>query len=206
MERSPSESHLFEAGENSPSKWVKAGAIVCAIAFAAALFLGYRFLRARQLEQMRATQGIDRKAKTTQPPEAQIFEDEARLKGSQALIGGTVRNISGKILENLSLEIELKSRLKQGTEIRKIKIEPSKLASGEAGRYALSLPSGVWSGARVLRLNSAQRDDALVFQILIGERRPLERLPQGGTKVVVPRPTPPGEEFINTPDTPVRIP
>jgi hypothetical protein len=41
----------------------------------------------------------------------------------------------------------------------------------------------------------------------VGARREPERLPQGKPKiVVVPRPRPKGEEFINTPDNPTRIP
>lgn len=199
---------LFEGGEATPSKWVKVGAIACALAVASALIVGYRFLRARQMASVRAAQPSELVPKVVAPPEAQIFEDEARLKGSQALISGTIRNISDQRLEALSLEMELKRRGKaQDTERRKLNVEPSDLAPGEEGRYTLSLPSSEWSGARVLNLNSERRTEAVAFKSVLGARRPPERIPQGSPKVVVvPRPKPKGEEFINTPDDPIRIP
>jgi hypothetical protein len=202
------EPHLFEGGAEAPSKWIKLGAIACALAVAAALLAGYRFMRARQLAGVRAAQQAEPEAKVAAPPEAQIFEDEARLKGSQAVISGTIRNISERRLEGLSLEMELKRRDNpQAAERRKVNVAPADLAPGEEGRYSLSLPSSEWSGARVLNLNSVGRAEAIAFKSAVGARRPPERLPQGSPKViVVPRPRPKGEEFINTPDDPIRVP
>ncbi len=202
------EPHLFEGGEPSSSKWVKFGAILCALAVTVALFFGYRFFRARQLARVRAAQQTEQAAKIAAPPEAQIFEDEARLKGSQALITGTVRNISDKRLEAISLEMELKRRSNpQASERRQVAVEPGSLAPGEEGRYSLSLSPAEWSGARVSTLKSEGRSEPIAFKTSVGARRPPERLPQGSPKVVVvPRPRPKGEEFINTPDNPVRVP
>jgi hypothetical protein len=203
------EPHLFEAGETAPSKWVKLGAIACAVAVAAALLIGYRLLRARQIERVRVAQEAAQASKIAAPPEAQIFEDEARLRGSDAIISGTIRNISDKKLEDLSVEMELKRRTAQDTERRQINVEPASLEPGAEGRYSLNLRSSEWSGARVLGLHSARRPETIAFKSAIGARRPAERLPQGSPKVVVvprPRPKGAGEEFINTPDTPIRIP
>lgn len=209
MDDPTSEPRLFEGGDAAPSKWVKFGAIACALAVAAALLAGYRVMRARQLERVRAAQQIEQASKIVAPPEAQIFEDEARLRGSEAIITGTIRNISDKKLETLSLEMELKRRRgdAQAVERRKVVVEPADLAPGEEGRYSLSLKSSEWSGARVLSLNSGGRAESIAFKSAVGARRPPERLPQESPKVVVvPRPKPKGEEFINTPDTPIRIP
>lgn len=202
------EPHLFAGGETAPSKWVKIGAIACALAVAAALLVGYRLLRARQLEGVRAAQPPTQASKVAGPPEAQIFEDEARLKGAEAVISGTIRNLSDKKLEELSLEVELKRRTgAQTTEKRQISVEPSSLEPGAEGRYSLSIRSSEWSGARVASLNSARRAETIAFKSALGARRPPERLPQGSPKVVVaPRPRQKGEEFINTPDNPTRIP
>jgi hypothetical protein len=211
MDESADVPHLFEGGESAPSKWVKLGAIACALAVAVALLFGYRFLRARHLERVRAAQAAQQQqqqgSKIVSPPEAQIFEDEARLKGPDALITGTIRNISDKRLEDLSVELELKRRTAQATERRQISVEPASLEPGAEGRYSLSLRSSEWSGARVLNLNSARRPETIAFKSAVGARRQPERLPQGSPKVVVvPRPRPKGEEFINTPDNPTRIP
>lgn len=207
INESANEPHLFEGGETAPSKWIKFGAIACALAVAATLLIGYRLLRARQLERVRAAQQATQAAKIAAPPEAQILEDEARLKGSDALITGTIRNISDKRLEELSVEMELKRRTAQATERRQINVEPTSLDPGAEGRYSLSLRSSEWSGARVLSLNSARRPETIAFKSAVGARRQPERLPQGSPKiVVVPRPRQKGEEFINTPDNPTRIP
>jgi len=200
------ETLFFGGGEVAPSKWVKVGAIVCSLAVAAALLTGYRYMRARQLARARAVQSAEQASKIVAPPEVQIFEDEARLKGSEAIITGTIRNISDKRLEELSLEMELKRRAAPVTERRKINVEPAGLNPGEDGRYSLSLPSSEWSGARVLSLSSARRVEAIPFKTAIGARREPERLPQSPKIVVVPRPRQKGEEFINTPDNPTRIP
>ncbi|HEY0098086.1 MAG TPA: hypothetical protein VGB76_03930 [Pyrinomonadaceae bacterium] len=201
------EPHLFEGGETAPSKWIKFGALACALAVAAALLIGYRLLRARQLESVRAAQQAAQVTKVVAPPEAQIFEDEARLKGSDAVITGTIRNISDKRLEDLSVELELKRRTGQATERRQIDVAPASLDPGAEGRYSLNLRSSEWGGARVLSLNSAKRSETIAFKSAVGARRQPERLPQGNPKiVVVPRPRPTGEEFINTPDNPTRIP
>ncbi len=197
----------IEGSETAPSKWIKVGAIVCSLVVAAALIIGYRFLRARQLERVRAAQKTEPSAKILSPPEAQIFEDEARLKGPEAVITGTIRNISEQRLEELSLEMELKRRAAQVTERRQVNVEPNALDPGEEGRYLLSLPSSEWSGARVLSLSSARRNETIAFKSAVGARRQPERLPQGNPKiVVVPRPRQKGEEFLNTPDNPTRIP
>lgn len=208
IKESPSAPHLFEGAAETSSKWVKIGAIACALAVAAALLVAYRIIRARQLAQVRVAQQPEQAAKIAAPPEAQIFEDEARLRGSQAIISGTILNISDQRLEALSLDMELKRRNNpQATERRKISVAPADLAPGEQGRYSLSLPSSEWSGARVLNLNSEKRAETIAFKSAVGARRPPERPPVGNPKAVaVPRPKPKGEEFINTPDTPIRIP
>jgi len=203
----PSVIPLFGGSEPTSSKWVKIGAVVCSLAVAVVLIIGYRFLRARHLERVHSAQKTDSSTKVVAPPEVQIFEDEARLKGSEAIITGTIRNISENRLDDLSLEVELKRRAAQVTERRKIKVEPAVLDPGEEGRYSLSLQSSEWSGARVVSLSSAQRAETIAFKSSVGARRQAERLPQGNQKVVVgPRPRPKGEEFLNTPDNPIRIP
>jgi hypothetical protein len=67
IDESVHEPHLFEGGEPASSKWVKVGAIACALAVAVALLVGYRFLRARQLERVRAAQQTAQAAKIVGP-------------------------------------------------------------------------------------------------------------------------------------------
>lgn len=144
-----------------------------------------------------------------------VFEDEAMLRGSHALIGGTIKNISGEKLESLSVELELTRRDQDGSEMRKIAVAPADLLPRAEGRYQLSLLTREWSSARVLRVWHRAKDGAkdgakdadVAFASFPGARRPRERPPQikveDGT---APRSKAKGEEFINTPDTPSSIP
>ena len=140
--------------------------------------------------------------------EARVLEDEAMLKGSQAIIGGVVQNTSARKLEALKVELELKRRRDDSSETRVVELRPQNLAPGEQGRYAITLASREWVAARVARLLDAN-NAAISFKSSPGAKRPLERIGDG--KIVVepvPRSktTRGAEEFINTPDNPSKIP
>lgn len=141
------------------------------------------------------------------PIAVNVFEDEAMLRGTHALVGGTIKNVSGEKLESLSVELELKRRDRDGSETRKIAVAPADLPPRAEGRYQLSLPTREWSSARVLRVCHGAKDTDVSFTSFPGARRPRERPPQ--IKVEdgsAARPKARGEEFINTPDTPSSIP
>ncbi len=136
-----------------------------------------------------------------------VFEDEAMLRGTQAVIGGTIKNTSEEKLESISIEIELKHRNDDVTMTRTINVAPSALLPNAQGRYQITLPTREWSGARVLRVRSASRESEIAFASFPGARRPPERSPQ--IRINAPSPSrsrPKGEEFINTPDNPSSIP
>jgi hypothetical protein len=143
-------------------------------------------------------------------PEVHILVDEAMLRKPHAILGGTVENVGGARLEDLSVELELKRRGDGGTELRTVRVEPAALAPGEKGRYSLKILSNDWSGSRLLRLRAAGREQDVAFRSSPGARRPPERIPDSRTinvtKEARPRPRGGGEEFINTPDTPVSVP
>ncbi|MDQ3803531.1 MAG: hypothetical protein M3416_06835 [Acidobacteriota bacterium] len=132
------------------------------------------------------------------------------LRKPHAILGGTVQNVGGGRLENLTVELELRRRGDGGTELRAVPVEPAVLAPGEKGRYSLKVLSGEWSGSRLLRLRSGARAEDVAFKTSPGARRPPERIPDSRTITVTkdsrPRPRSGGEEFINTPDTPVSVP
>lgn len=153
----------------------------------------------------------EKKSQAAATPVLQIYEDDAMLKKPNAIIGGTVQNIGGDRLENLSVELELKQRGGDGTERREVQIVPQDLAPGEQGRYSLSVPSSQWSSSKVIRLRSSSHPSDITFKTAPGARRPPERIPDPKpvTKTVVverPKPKRTGEEFINTPESADRIP
>ena len=201
MSHETNEIHLTIEEKKSPL--LKLGAALCALAVTAALLAGYFVLRHRHQQQALAAQ--QQAEKKSVPVEAQVFENEARLQGGDAVIGGVVRNISNARIDDLSVEIQLIPRTGEELKTQQIKLEPASLKPGEEGRYALTIPSRQWSASRIVRLFSAARNMEVAFKSELGERRPLEQ-PAGGTKiVVVPAPRHKGDDFLNTPDTPIRI-
>ena len=145
---------------------------------------------------------------TTQPaPEANIYVDEAMRAKPYAIIGGAVENVGAERLEKLSVEIELKRRADGAVERREVAVEPSVLERGKRGRFSLKVLSEEWGSSRVVSLRSAARAQELAYRTLPGAKRPPEKIEP---RVVVGNPPPrrkaEGGDFINTPDTPYKVP
>ncbi|MEO8435389.1 MAG: hypothetical protein ABI596_10885 [Pyrinomonadaceae bacterium] len=180
--------------------------LVCALLLSATVFGGYMYLRKRHARDTAARVLAETPpAKPIVPAKAQIFVDDAMPKGSQTLIGGTVENISGEQLSGLSVEVELRKRKDGATDIKEISLDPRDLAPGQKGRYSFAIVSQDYSSARVLGLKSSSLLAQVPFKTLPGAERPLEKTPDGKT-IVVGRPRGRGEEFLNTPDNPTRVP
>lgn len=140
-------------------------------------------------------------------PEANVFVDEAMLAKPYAIIGGVVQNVGAQRLEKLSVEIELRRREDGSVERREVAVEPGKLEPGEQGTYRLKVLSEEWSGSRVVRLRSGSRTQEVTFKSLPGAKRPPEKI-EGKVVTINPsaRKKSDGSEFINTPDTPYKVP
>ncbi|HEY9282169.1 MAG TPA: hypothetical protein VIP46_01825 [Pyrinomonadaceae bacterium] len=199
------EFHLTADAVGRKSLAAKIWPALLALALTVGLLGGYFYLRGRNELALAERRAGAEKAKAVAPPVAQVFQDEVRLAGGQAVVGGLVRNISGEKLEGLSVEIELKSRGGDAKEVRQVAVEPRDLPPGQEGKYSLQIAPKAWGGVTVARLMSAASGGELPFKPEMGARRPPEARP--APKVVVePRPRQKGDDFINTPDTPVRIP
>ena len=144
---------------------------------------------------------------TLPTPGANIYVDEAMLSKPYAIIGGTVENISGRRLENLSVEIELRRRDDGSTERREVAVQPGVLDPGSRGKYSLKVLSDEWGSSRVVSLRDGAGTHEVSFKSLPGAKRPPEK--PGGNVVIVQIPRQKkssGDEFINTPETPIRVP
>lgn len=180
--------------------------VLCAVLLTAAVFGGYLYLRKRHAREIAARALAEaNQIKPVLPPKAQIFVDDAMLKGSQTIIGGTVQNISGEPLSDLSVEIDLKKRKDGFSDIKVIPLEPHDLAPGEQGRYSVGIVAQDYSTARIMGLKSARLQAQIPFKTLPGAQRPPEKPPAGRT-ITVSKPRRPGDGFLNTPDNPARIP
>jgi hypothetical protein len=140
-------------------------------------------------------------------PEANIFVDEPMLAKPYAIIGGSVENVGTQRLESLSVVIELRSRSDGSVERREVALAPLDLEPGKLGKFSLKVLSEEWGSSRVVMLRSAARPQEVAFKSLPGAKRPPERVK--GNVVIVKTPTrksPADGEFINTPDTPFKVP
>jgi hypothetical protein len=105
----------------------------------------------------------------------------------------------------LSVEISLKRRGSQEIETQTAQVIPGSLQTGEEGHYSLHISPSDWAGAQVVRLRSTTRNADIAFKPELGEKRPLDKSPSGNV-IIEPRPRRKGDDFINTPDAPIRIP
>jgi len=142
------------------------------------------------------------------PPQVKVYVDEAQLQKPYAVVGGTVENSGGESLEGLSVEIELRRRGGEGKETRDVPVIPQVLGPGERGAYTLKVKSEEWGGFRVVRLKLQGGSGEVAFQPLPGRQRPPERV--DATRTITEegpsrRPSA-GDDFINTPDTPIAVP
>jgi hypothetical protein len=200
------ESYSSEVGGRR-SSLVKIVSILMAVAITAALLIGFLVWRKHHEEMV----GVKPQAQATTvrpalPLKVQVYMDEPVRKGPQAMIGGTVQNISDEALSNLSLEVELTRRKDAGTEVRSLKVEPGELAPNQKGRYSLTL-TGDYRSIKLLNIKSDPASNEIGFKVSPGAARPVEHAPETKT-IIVNRPSAPkqGEEFINTPDNPAKIP
>jgi hypothetical protein len=197
-----------ERGGRSPLVMVIA--IISALAVTGGLFAGYMFLKKRHADQVNAQRQAETPpaSKPAAPPVLQVYVDDAMLKGSQTIIGGTLVNISQEPISNLSVELELRARKGGNVETRAVSVEPQNLAPNQQGRYSLKLATRDYSHARLLRIKSGSRADEVAFKSMPGAQRPPEVIKPEVKTTIVKQPPKRGngEEFINTPDTPARVP
>lgn len=193
---------LFVEPRSSTS--VKLIAAISAVVITVLLLVGYTYLRRRHAENTASSIAAARpSAEPRQSPKALIVVDEALLKGGTTTIGGTVKNTSSEPLGPLSVEVELKRRKDGGADVKLVALEPQRLEPQQESRYSLQLKAQDYSSARVTALRIGS-NATVAFVTAQGQKRPLERLES--KTVVVGKPKSKGGDFLNTPDSPARVP
>lgn len=182
--------------------------VLIALTFSVALLFGYWYLR-RQHAGLADTgvKSVAIASKPALPTSVEIIENDAMLKGSQAVVSGIVNNLSTAPLSNLILEFELRRRKDGGVESRQVIIAPATIEPHQQGKYSLILPRD-FSTAKIKRLASDAGVNELGFKTTPGLQRPPEPPPQTVKTIIIKRPPSKGQsdDFINTPDTPARVP
>lgn len=180
---------------------------VFALVAVCGLFYSYLYLRSKHAAQIPVAPGAATNSKqatlTAATPQAQIAQDETWAKNGQAIIGGTVRNVSRNKLNNLLVELELKRRADGQTENLNVDVMPRNLEPEDQGKFSLRVPSREYSGLRIVSLKDKADSINIAFTSVPGAPRPVEPAPQAKV-IIVQRPAPRtrGDEFLNTPDNP----
>jgi hypothetical protein len=177
--------------------------LLCALILTGTVLGGYLYLRKRHERQVAAAAAeLDIKKKT---PKVEVFVDDATVDGKTSRLGGTIHNISGEPLHNLAVELQLRRRAGGGIETRAVTPETTELAPDGRTRYSLELPSQDYVSVTFLGVVGGDARAKIPFKALPGEARPPMEAPASKT-VKVNRPAPKGEQFINTPNNPGRVP
>ena len=181
-------------------------AALAALLITGLVFAGFLVLRKRHQQQTLAAEQAQapRPSEAKGPIKAQIFVDDALLKGDQTVLGGTVRNISNENLSNVTVDLELIRRKDGGSHKTSVPVEPTQLSPQQEGRYSLQLRSADYSAAKLAGLHGGANSAALAYAAAPGQKRPPEKL-ESKTIIV----NPPGRSkggFLNSPDNPGRVP
>jgi hypothetical protein len=200
---------IFEepAASRSNSGRNTAIAVGCALIITGTVLGGYLYLQKRHREaEIQKQLAANPPTVSVPKPVVQVTQDEARIKGSTAVINGTVQNISKETFPHVQVEFELTRRSDGIVESRLISLVQSDLPPGQQSSYSVTL-SKEYKSLRLSRVLAADGKTDLPFHAVPGAKRPLEGPPP--TKSVIVnrrRARGTGEEFINTPDNPSRIP
>ena len=176
--------------------------LLCALLLTGTVLGGYLYLRKRHERQVAANLEVENKKKA---PKVEVFVDEATVDGKTTSLGGTIHNISNEPLHNLAVELLLRRRAGSGVETRAVTANPTELPPDGKARYTLELPVQNYVSVTFLRVISGDNHAEVAFKVLPGAARPPLESPAAKT-VIVNRPTPRGEQFINTPNNPGKVP
>lgn len=176
--------------------------LLCAVLLTTAVLGGYLWLRKRHERQVAAATQVEEQRKA---PKIEIFVDDTTVAGKKAFLGGTLHNISNETVYSIAIELQLRRRVGGGIETRTVVPESSDLAPDAKTRYSLELPSQDYISSTLLRVVSGRNRAAVPFKALPGAARPPLESPASKT-VTVNRPKPKGDEFINTPSNPGKVP
>jgi len=177
--------------------------VICALVVSGALLVGYAWLRKRHAEITFLATPVPESSRK-EPPKAKIIVDEPLLKGSETILGGRVQNISGDTLTGLSIHLELRQRKNGELVDSAVAVQPSTLEPNQEGAYSVKMPAREYSSVKLIGLTGEPNSSQLAFTSAQGKQRPPERLEP--KTIVITKRSSKGDEFLNSPDTPARVP
>jgi len=176
--------------------------ILCAVLLTGSVLGGYLFLRKRHERQVAAAAALEQTRKAA--PKVEVAVDDAMIDGKKSVLGGEIHNISGETLHNIAVELQMRKRSGGGLEVRVVNPETTDLPPDGRTRYRLEVAVQDYSSATFSKVLGGDTRSAVAFKAFPGAARPAMEAPASKT-VVVGRPAPKGEEFINTENNPGKI-
>ena len=177
--------------------------ILCAVLLTGAVLGGYMGLRKRHERQVAAAAEAEIKR---QAPRVEVFVDDALVNGKTTTLGGTVHNISGENLQNIAVELQLRRRVGAGLDTKVVELETPDLAPDARAHYSIQVATEDYISATFSHVVSGADRAAVPFKALPGNPRPPLDAPASKTIIVDKRNPGKGDEFINTPNNPGRVP
>lgn len=180
-------------------------AVVCAVAVTAVLLVGYGYIRKYHAQKVLTNNTPPPVVETGPkgPALAHVVIDEPSLSKGMTTIGGVVKNISKQELTNLSVVIELRRRKDGGLEETVLPVTPTQLQPEQEGSYSVTMPAQNVASIRLVGVKADPQSALIAYSSSQGKKRTPERLEP--RTVVVKRSGKPGE-FLNSPDSPGRVP
>jgi hypothetical protein len=179
--------------------------ILCALILTGSVFGGYLYLRKRHERQVAAAEAASLENDRKPAPKVEVLVDDATTNGSKSLLAGTIHNISNEPLRNVAVELQLRRRSGSGLETRIVTPESTDLAPDGRVRYHVEVPVEDYVSATFSRVVGGDNRAAIPFKALPGTPRPAMEAPSGKT-IVVSRPAPKGEQFLNSEKNPQKVP
>jgi len=177
--------------------------ILCAVLLTGAVLGGYIGLRKRHERQVAAAAEAEIKR---QAPRVEVFVDDALVNGKTTTLGGTVHNISAENLQNIAVELQLRRRVGAGLDTKVVELETPDLAPDARAHYSIQVATEDYISATFSHVVSGADRAAVPFKALPGNPRPPLDAPGSKTIIVDKRNPGKGDEFINTPNNPGRVP
>jgi len=177
--------------------------ILCALILTGSVLGGYLYLRKRHERQVATAAAAEKIEK--EKPKVEVLVDEATIDGKKSVLGGTIHNISNETLRNVAVELQLRRRLGSTVETHVVTPQATELAADARTRYSLEVSVQDYASATFSRVLAGDAHLAIAFKALPGTERPPLPAPAPKT-IIVSRPAPRGDEFLNTEKNPGKVP
>ncbi len=184
-------------------------ALMIALLITAGVGIGMMILQRRNATRMAEQQAaaVEPVEKPKPVPELRVFLDESIVKAGKASVSGTVKNLSPNPVSGVSLQLQLFQRKDGATVIKSIEPVPKDLPPNGEAKFTMAVSQHEFRTWRIARVVSNSSNREIAFVTDQGALRPKEGPTTVNETVGGRGPGSPRDGgYLNTPDTPIRVP